>query len=265
MDVVEAFLLGIIQGLTEFLPISSSGHIELGKALLQINIEEAFIFSIVLHAATALSTLVFFRKEILNLLVGGLLRKDKYSFIYISKIAISMIPVGIVGIFMKDTVENLFDQQTKLVGFMLWITGLLLLFSYFFKLKKRGNITFIQAFVIGIAQAIAVLPGISRSGTTISIALMLGVDRVKATQFSFLMVLPPIFGATLLELKDFLQQEEEMYQTQIISLESLIVGFLCAFFTGLAACKWMISLVRKDKLFYFSIYCGLVGSIAIFF
>ena len=203
MSLIEAIILGIVQGLTEFLPVSSSGHIELGKAILNINTTDNLLFSIVVHGATALSTLIVFRKEILDIFKGLLQFKINESLHYTVKIIISMIPVGVVGVLFEDKIEALFTGDVLFVGSKLIVTGVLLTFSYFVK-NTIKDISYGRAIIIGIAQAIAILPGISRAGSTISTALILGVDKEKATKFSFIMVLLPIIGATLLKVKDYL-------------------------------------------------------------
>ena len=260
MSIVDAIILGIIQGLTEFLPVSSSGHLELGKAILGQELEAGLLFSVILHAATALSTIVIFWKDIYEVIVGLFSFKWNESWQFAVKIIISMIPVFIVGVFLKDEIEVLFEGQILLVGFMLILTGLLLLLTNYFGNKEGKDVNFFQALLIGISQAIAVLPGISRSGATISTALILGVGKSQAARFSFLMVLAPILGATLLELKDYF---EEPNVAQSVSLPVLLAGFVVAFLTGLVACTWMINLVKKGKLAYFAIYCFIVGTIAI--
>ena len=264
MSTLEALILGIIQGLTEFLPVSSSGHIELGKVILGVvpkTKEEALLFTIVVHGATALSTIVIFRKTIWELIRDIFQFKWNTSTEYAAKILLSMIPVGVVGVLWEDQIEGLFNGQVLLVGVMLIITGLLLFLTTKAK-TTGGEVSFVKSIIIGISQAIAILPGISRSGSTISTALLLGVSREEAAKFSFLMVLPPIIGATLLKVKDYfeLSTEEAAAQMDIMPLS---IGFIAAFFTGLLACTWMISLVKKGKLVYFALYCGIVGLIAI--
>lgn len=258
MDLLEAFILGIIQGLTEFLPVSSSGHLEIGKALLGIEAKESLTFSIVVHGATVLSTIVVFRKDIAELIMGTLKFKWNTETQFVAKIVLSMIPVLVVGIFFKEEVEALFDGNIIFVGSMLLVTSAMLAFSHFAK-KKEKEISFGKAFIIGLAQAFAVLPGVSRSGATISTGLILGVKKEKVARFSFLMVLAPIIGANLLDLMDYSDQ------TSTISVNALIVGFIAAFVSGWAACTWMIKIVSKGKLIYFSIYCFLIGLIAIIF
>lgn len=259
MNIIEALILGIVQGLTEFLPVSSSGHIELGKAILNIQTTDNLLFSIVVHGATALSTIIVFRTTIIDLFKGLLEFKNNESFRYTMKIIISMIPVGIIGVLFEEKLEALFTGNVFLVGSMLIFTGLLLTFTYFSK-NTTKDISFGRAIVIGIAQAIAILPGISRSGSTISTALILGVDKEKATRFSFIMVLLPIIGATLLKLKDYLETPS---LTGGISNASLIIGFLAAFISGLLACTWMIKIVKRGKLIYFAYYCYAIGIISI--
>ena len=260
MSYIEAIILGIIQGLTEFLPVSSSGHLELAKALFGDHSlpEESLTFTVVLHFATALSTIVIFRKEFLEILKGLFQFKWNEETKFSLKIIASMIPAAFVGFFFEEELASLFGNQILLVGFMLIITALLLLFADKAKTTDK-NVTFGSAFVIGVSQAIAMLPGISRSGATISSAVLLGVDRTKAAKFSFLMVVPLILGKVT---KDILSGG--------ISLENshfgvLAVGFIAAFISGLFACTWMISIVKRSKLSYFAIYCAVVGSIAIGF
>ena len=260
MGIFEALILGIIQGLTEFLPVSSSGHIELGKAILNIQTSDNLLYSIVVHAATALSTIIVFRKTIFDIFKGLLEFKNNESLHYTLKIILSMIPVGIIGVLFEEKLEALFTGNVLLVGSMLVLTGILLTFTYFSK-KTIKDISYGRAFVIGIAQAIAILPGVSRSGSTISTALILGVDKEKATRFSFIMVLLPILGATLLKLKDYFETPS---LAGGISATALVIGFVAAFISGLLACTWMISIVKKGKLIYFAYYCFAIGLISIF-
>ena len=259
MTIIEAIILGIIQGLTEFLPVSSSGHLELGTVLLGVATNDNLLFTIVVHGATALSTIVVFRKDILQLVIEFLQFRWNDSTQFVVKLFISMIPVGVVGVLFEDKIEALFGGQVLLVGAMLLVTGLLLLFTYF-KEHTYGKVSYGKAFIIGMAQALAIMPGISRSGATISTALLLGVDKEKATRFSFLMVLLPILGAMLLKVKKLMEGPEVAAD---ISIVAILVGFIAAFISGLFACKWMISIVKKGKLIYFAVYCLIVGSIAI--
>ena len=260
MEVLDSILLGIIQGLTEFLPVSSSGHLELGKAILGDNSvpEESLLFTVVLHFATALSTIVVFRKDIWSLLKGILKFEWNDDLQFASKIAISMIPAVIVGLFFEEQLEQLFGGNILLVGFMLLITAILLFFADKAK-NTNKNVSFSNAFIIGVAQAIAMLPGISRSGATISTSVLLGNDKTKAARFSFLMVVPLIFGKIA---KDVLSGDLSLESQNFTTLS---IGFIAAFISGLFACTWMIRLVKKSKLSYFSIYCAIVGLIAIIY
>lgn len=260
MEIIDAIILGIIQGLTEFLPVSSSGHLELGKAILgdQSLAEESLLFTVVLHFATALSTIVVFRKDILELIKGALKFEWNEDLQFISKIAISMIPAVIVGLFFEEQLEALFGGNILLVGCMLIVTAVLLFLADKAK-DTNKKVSFKNAFIIGISQAIAMLPGISRSGATISTSVLLGNDKTKAARFSFLMVVPLIFGKIA---KDILSGDLS-YDSG--NMTSLSIGFIAAFVAGLFACTWMISLVKKSKLTYFAIYCAIVGVIAIAF
>jgi undecaprenyl-diphosphatase len=259
MDSFDAVILGIIQGFTEFLPVSSSGHLELGKAILGDNSvpEDSLLFTVVLHFATALSTIVVFRKDIWKI-IGNLLKfswNEETEFIV--KILISMIPAVTIGLLFEVQLESFFGGNIAFVGTMLLITALLLWLADRSKITEK-KVTYSNAFIIGIAQAIAMLPGISRSGATISTSVLLGNDKSKAARFSFLMVIPLIFGKII---RDLLGGELFLETTDITSLT---LGFLAAFISGLIACTWMIKLVRQSKLTYFSIYCIIVGLIAIF-
>jgi len=259
MTLLEAVILGLVQGLTEFLPVSSSGHLELGSVLLGLESKDNLLFSIIVHAATALSTIVIFRKDIIELIFGLFKFQWNAETQFSTKILISIIPVGIVGVLFEDEITALFEGRVILVGMMLIITALLLTFSSRVK-NQTGQVSYLSSIAIGLAQAIAIMPGISRSGATISIALLLKVKREEAARFSFLMVLIPIIGASLLKLKDFLT--EPQIAESIPSL-SLFGGFIAAFISGLIACRWMIKIVKEGKLIYFAIYCFLIGSLAI--
>ncbi|MEM6263544.1 MAG: undecaprenyl-diphosphate phosphatase [Bacteroidota bacterium] len=270
MNLFEAIILGIIQGLTEFLPVSSSGHIELGKVILGVKPKDPLLFSVVVHAATALSTIVVYAKDIWNLIKGLFEFSWNESTRFVALIVLSMIPVGIVGVFFEEQVEVLFNEQIVLVGAMLLVTAGLLWFSSRPR-EQSGHISFLKAFIIGVAQAIAILPGISRSGATISTALILGVSREQAARFSFLMVLPPILGATLLKVKKYTETSGAAEAVQTVADSAavevgpiaLVAGFVAAFISGLLACSWMIKIVKNAKLWYFAIYCLVVGLLAI--
>ena len=260
MEIIDAIILGIIQGLTEFLPVSSSGHLELGKAILGDSSvpEESLLFTVVLHFATALSTIVVFRKDILDLIKGALKFKWNDDLQFISKIALSMIPAVIIGLFFEEQLEALFGGNILLVGCMLIVTAILLFLADRAKNTDK-KVSFKNAFVIGVSQAIAMIPGISRSGATISTSVLLGNDKTKAARFSFLMVVPLIFGKIA---KDIVSGDLTYDSGNFTSLS---IGFVSAFVAGLFACTWMIALVKKSKLTYFAIYCVIVGLIAIGF
>jgi undecaprenyl-diphosphatase len=258
MDYFEAFLLGIVQGLTEFLPISSSGHIEISKVILGSSFDknEGLLFTIILHFATALSTMFIFRKDIIDVFKGLLTKKWNESKKFSLSILISMIPAVFIGLLYENFINSLFNGSLILVAAMLYITGLLLFLSDFLKLKKK-EITYKNSFIIGLAQAIAILPGISRSGATIATSVIMGIDREKAARFSFIMVIPLIFGSMFKSMIDY------DFNLESFNILSLLIGFISAFITGLFACKWMIRLVKSSKLYYFSIYCWIVGSIIV--
>ena len=259
MSFLEAIVLGIIQGLTEFLPVSSSGHLELVKKILGAHSipEESMTFTVVLHFATALSTLIIFRKEVLEIFKGLLQFRWNYETKFSLSIVISMIPAAFVGYYFEKELSALFDDQTLLVGLMLFVTALLLLLADKAK-DTTKNVSFVHAALIGVSQAIAILPGISRSGATISTSVLLGIDRERAARFSFLMVVPLIFGKMA---DDILGGS---ISTDMATLLPLSIGFISAFLTGLIACKWMIQLVKKSQLKYFAYYCFAVGTVAVF-
>lgn len=254
MTIIEAIILGIVQGLTEFLPVSSSGHLEITKAILGDKSvpEESMMMTVVLHAATAFSTMVIFRKEIVEIITGLFQFKNNDQFKYSLKIVLSMMPAAVVGVLFEDQIDQLFGGQIMLVGFMLLLTGALLFLADKAKSTLKP-VNFKNAFLVGIAQAIAILPGISRSGATISTSVLLGIDRERAARFSFLMVVPLILGKMA---KDILSGDLAAAQTETTLL---IAGFIAAFIAGLFACKWMIALVKRSQLKYFSFYCFLVG------
>ncbi len=257
MNWFEALILGIVQGLTEFLPVSSSGHLEIGKVMLGVDAERSLIFTVVVHGATVLSTIVVFWKDVFGLFKGLFRFEMNDETIYILKIAVSMIPVLILGFTFAEEIEMLFTGNMFIVGSMLIVTAALLTFSNYASQRDK-EISYLDSFVIGIAQAFAVIPGISRSGATISTGLLLKNKKDGIARFSFLMVLVPIIGANLKDLMDGKLSGESN-----ISVLALVVGFLAAFFSGLLACKWMIGIVKKGKLIYFAMYCLAVGSIAL--
>lgn len=258
MSWIEALILGIIQGLTEFLPVSSSGHLELAKFILGDTSlpEESLLMTVVLHAATAFSTIVVFRKDIAEIFIGLFQFKWNEQFIFSLKIIISMVPAAFVGVFFNDAIESLFGGRLLLVGSMLILTAVLLLLADRAKTTEKG-VGYWDAIIIGVSQAIAIMPGISRSGATISTSVLLGVDRSKAARFSFLMVVPLILGAMS---KDLISGEINYESTHMLPL---IIGFIAAFITGILACTWMIALVKKAKLSWFALYCFIVGILAI--
>ena len=258
MDSLDSFILGIIQGLTEFLPVSSSGHLEIGKALMgnKSMPKDSMIFTVVLHFATALSTIVVFRKDIFEIF-SDLLKFDwNNNTKFIIKILFSMIPAILIGLIFEVQLERLFSGEIILVGIMLIITSLLLVLADRAK-ETNKNVQYKTSIIIGISQAIAILPGISRSGATISTAVLLGIDKTKAARFSFLMVIPLIFGKII---KDIFSGEL-IYESSEFS--NIFVGFLSAFISGVFACTWMIKLVKNSQLKYFAIYCALAGLLAI--
>lgn len=258
MGILEAIILGIVQGLTEFLPVSSSGHLEIVKAIFGNEDvgELSMITTVVLHFATALSTIVIFRKDVAEILKGLFQFKKNNELMFSLKIILSMIPAAFIGFFFEDVIDSFFNSQILLVGFMLLITGLILFLADKAK-NTNKDVSFKNAFIIGIAQAIAILPGVSRSGATIGTSVLLGIDREKSARFSFLMVVPLIFGKIAKDLLD------GAFTSGNMPILSLSLGFVAAFVTGLVACTWMISIVKKSKLSYFSIYCAIVGFIAI--
>jgi undecaprenyl-diphosphatase len=260
MGWLEALILGIIQGLTEYLPVSSSGHLTIGSALFGIEGEENLAFTIVVHVATVFSTLVILWKEIAWIFKGLFKFQMNAETRYALNILVSMIPIGIVGVFFKDTVEAIFGSGLLIVGCMLLLTASLLTFSYYAKPRQKENISIRDAFIIGVSQACAVMPGLSRSGTTIATGLLLGNNKAKMAQFSFLMVIPPILGEALLDVVKMMKGENIAGD---IPMLSLVIGFLAAFISGCIACKWMINIVKKGKLIYFAIYCAIAGAVTI--
>lgn len=270
MNTLQALIMGLLQGLTEYLPVSSSGHLTIASELFGIDGESNMTFTIAVHVATVLSTLVILGSEIGKILKGMCnplsprSLKGNGTFLnrlnpdqrYVLNILVSMIPIGIVGVFFKDKVEEVFGSGLLVVGICLLLTAALLTFSYLARPRQRENISLGHAFIIGLAQAVAVLPGLSRSGSTIATGLLLGDKKEKLAQFSFLMVIPPILGEALLDVLKMVKGEEA---TGGIDTLPLIVGFVAAFISGCAACKWMIGIVKKGKLIYFAYYCAIVG------
>ena len=258
MDVITAVLLGIIQGLTEFLPISSSGHLEIAKTILGDNSlpKESLLMTLVLHGATALSTIVVFRKDIQEIFQGLFQFERNDAFYFSLKIITSMIPAVFVGLFFEDFITDVFHKNILLVGLMLWVTALLLYLANRAEVTEK-DLNIKSALGIGIIQAIAILPGISRSGATIALGVILGIDKSKAARFSFLMVIPLIFGSMA---KSILEIDSQVSEISILSLS---LGFIAAFITGILACKWMIEWVKNSKLWYFSVYCLVAGTVAI--
>ena len=261
MDWFQALILGLIQGLTEYLPVSSSGHLAIGQALFGMeNGDENLMFTVAVHVATILSTLVILWSEIDWILKGLFKFEMNAETKYVLNIIVSMIPVGIVGVFFKDHVEDIFGSGLLIVGCCLLVTAALLIFSYYAHPRQKEHISIKDAFIIGLAQAAAVLPGLSRSGSTIATGLLLGNKKESLAQFSFLMVIPPILGEALLDVLKAMKGEAVMGS---IGMLPMTVGFLAAFVSGCVACKWMISIVKKGKLVYFGIYCAIVGTITI--
>lgn len=263
MNGLEAFILGLLQGLTEYLPVSSSGHLAIGSYLFDIHADDSMAFTILVHVATVLSTLVILGKEIGWIFKGLFQGRMNYETRYVINILVSMIPIGIVGVFFKDTVEEVFGSGLLIVGCMLLLTALLLTFSYYAKPRQKEHISMKDAFIIGLAQACAVMPGLSRSGSTIATGLLLGNRKENLAQFSFLMVIPPILGEALLDSIKMAKDGMETFVSESVPASSLIIGFLAAFVSGCVACKWMINIVKRGKLVYFAIYCAIVGVITI--
>ena len=267
MSEIEALILGLVQGLTEYLPVSSSGHLEIGKMLLGVDPGDGGLtFDIMVHVATVFATLTILWREILHILQGMAKLKWNDETKYALNIAISMIPIGIVGLCFKDSIEQLYSNEhvrSMVVGTCLLVTAALLTMTHFYKPRERETISPLHAFVIGVAQCVAVLPGLSRSGSTIATGLLLGNSKKVLAQFSFLMVIPPILGEALIDAKHILAPSAEYIAAHgaaaPIPLTSLAIGFAAAYVSGCLACKWMIAIVRKCKLVYFGIYCALAG------
>lgn len=277
MDWLDSLVMGIVQGLAEYLPISSSGHLQICEDLLGLDMHGAgsLQFTVALHVATVLSTIVILWKEFVPLVTSFFGFKRDANTTYVFKILVSCIPIMIVGIFFKDSVEQLFDKNLLTVGIALCATALLLTFAYYFRrttadspaLRQGGyrprDITFLDAFVIGLAQAVAVIPGLSRSGSTIATGLMLGDKREEVAKFSFFMVIIPILGEALLDIKEMIGSSEAA--TESIGAMPLLIGFIAAFVVGCLACKWMLNIVKKGKLVWFAVYCLIAGLLCIIF
>lgn len=274
MDWIDALILGIVQGLAEYLPISSSGHLEIMKQILGLDLDpdSSLMFSMMLHVATVLSTIVILWREFWPLVVSFFGFKRDYNFYYVCKILLSCIPVGIVGVCFKKELSALFDGNLTVVGVCLMVTAALLCFAYFTRTREAlGNpnapqgrdISWSDAFIIGLSQAVAVLPGLSRSGTTIATGILLGDNRAKVANFSFLMVIIPILGEGLLDLKDLLFPDADAATQTSIGLMPVAVGFLASFIVGCLACKWMINIVKKGKLVWFAVYCAAAGALCL--
>ena len=259
MELFESIILGAVQGLTEFLPVSSSGHLQLAKALLGVELEENLTFDIALHAATVLSTFVVLWSEIWQLIKGLFTRGMNEEKSYILKLVVSMIPIGIVGLMLGDYIDAILSSQYVMlvVGGMLLLTAALLSFAYYARPRLKESISYRDAFIIGVGQAVAAMPGLSRSGTTIATGILLGNKKSAVATFSFLMVLAPIMGQALLDILD------GGLAIEGVGTVSLAAGFLTAFVVGCLACKYMINIVKKGKLIWFAAYCAVVGVVAI--
>lgn len=259
MDTLQAIILGIVQGLTEFLPVSSSGHLQLAKELLDVEITDNLTFDVTLHAATVLSTIVVLWSEIRRLITGLFSRKFNQEQAMVLKIIISMIPIGIVGLLLRDKIDEMLSSPyiMIIVGAMLLLTAALLAFAYYAKPRIKEQISYRDAFIIGVAQAVASMPGLSRSGTTIATGLLLGNKRSSVATFSFLMVLAPILGEMLLEIAG------GEFSATGIDTAALAAGFAASFVVGCLACKFMIEIVKRGKLIWFAAYCAIVGVTAI--
>lgn len=280
MDTIDALILGLVQGLAEYLPISSSGHLEIFREILGLDLSgaDSLQFDVMLHVATVLSTIVILWREFVPLCKSFFTFKRDSNFYYVCKILVSCIPIGIVGLCFKETIETFFGRELTLVGFCLCVTAALLTFSWLLRTRPAEerhiparnagrDITFVDAFVIGCAQAVAVLPGLSRSGTTIATGILIGDKREQVAQFSFFMVIIPILGEALLDVKKIFAVDAidaaAGDPTAAIGFIPMLVGFLAAFITGCLACKWMLALVKKGKLVWFAVYCLIVGLICI--
>lgn len=278
MDWIDALILGIIQGLSEYLPISSSGHLEIFKQILGVSLDPdaSLEFSVMLHVATVLSTIVVLWREFWPLCVSFFTFKRDNRFFYVCKILLSCIPVAIVGLFFKDAISTLFEGNLNVVGVCLLVTAALLCFAWFTrtepalkapaKAKEARDISWLDAIIIGCAQAVAVLPGLSRSGTTIATGILLGDKREQVAQFSFLMVIIPILGEGLLDIKDMIAPAAEAAsESAAVGILPLFIGFIASFLVGCMACKWMLNIVKKGKLVWFAVYCVAAGLLCLLY
>ncbi|MCM1309436.1 MAG: undecaprenyl-diphosphate phosphatase [Bacteroides sp.] len=274
MTWIDTLILGITQGLTEYLPVSSSGHLEIFRQILGQDLEGgmALEFDLMLHVATVLSTIVVLWHEFWSLLKSFVTFKRDDNFYYVCKILVSCIPVAIVGFTLEPIIEKAFEGNLTIVGICLLVTAALLCFAYFTRTREAlkhpdspqgRDISWLDAFIIGCGQAVAVLPGLSRSGTTIATGILLGDNREKVARFSFFMVIIPILGKGLLDLKDILFSMDSSAPTAVVSPGAMIVGFLAAFIVGCLACKWMLNIVKQGKLVWFAVYCAIVGIICL--
>lgn len=276
MDTIDALIMGIVQGLAEYLPISSSGHLEICREVLGLELSgaDSLQFDVMLHVATVLSTIIVLWREFVPLCKSFFAFKRDNNFYYVCKILVSCIPVAVVGLFFKDTIEAFFGQDLTLVGYCLLATAALLSFSYFVRTRpltiygpansySPRNITFVDAFVIGCAQAVAVLPGLSRSGTTIATGILIGDKREEVAKFSFFMVIIPILGEALLDIKDMFGAVTAEASDASIGIMPIAIGFLASLIVGCIACKWMLNIVNKGKLIWFAVYCVIVALICL--
>ena len=261
MSWFEALILGLVQGLTEYLPVSSSGHLAIGSHLFGLEGAENLAFTVLVHVATVMSTLVILWSEI-DWIVRGLFKCELNAETKYALNIVSMVPIGIVGVFFKYKVEEIFGSGLLVVGCMLLVTAVLLTFSYYAKPRQKEHIGWLDALIIGLAQACAVMPGLSRSGSTIATGLLLGNKKENLAQFSFLMVIPPILGEALLDVMKAVKGEDTFGGIDTLPL---VVGFVAAFLSGCVACRWMIDIVKKGKLVYFGIYCAIAGTATVLF
>lgn len=259
MTIIESIILGAVQGLTEFLPVSSSGHLQIAKALLGVEIEENLAFDTTLHAATVLSTIVILWPEVKRLITGLFSRHFNDEQAYVLKIALSMIPIGVVGFTLKDYIDQMLSSPyiLSIVGAMLLLTAALLSFAYYARPRQKETISYRDAFIIGLAQAVAAMPGLSRSGSTIATGLLLGNKKEAMAHFSFLMVLAPILGEMLLNIV----KGEVVFSS--IGVVEMAAGFVAAFVVGCLACRFMIDIVKRGKLIWFAVYCAAAGVVSI--